>query len=74
MHTTHLFSCTVAALISGLPVSAPVDVTQLAVVGATVVEGAMLVVAAALVAAHVQRAEGQSRCTSLISAFVSLPH
>ena len=55
---------------SGLPVNAPADVAQVAGVGAAVVEGAMLVVVAAVVAAHAQRAKYQSTCTPLLSGCV----
>ena len=64
-HTLSLLTChfCIGKLMSRLPVSAPVGV----VFGAEVVDGAALVIAAAVVAA-------QLRSTSLIFAFVSLWH
>ena len=62
-HSPYLLSCHchIDGLLSGW-VSAPGAV----VVGAEVVEGAALVVVAAVMAAHAQRASYQSNCTALL--------
>ena len=58
-HHSSLLSCCCCfdERMSRLPANAPADEAQVAVVGAVVVEGAMLVVVAAVVAAHVHRQE-----------------